>query len=124
MLHVRDTIIRVGDLSCPETFSKLRDTLSGPIASSVELTVQMAGSSSEEGVRRIKIERSLPKATPQSEVRDCNFYVEKDSIYIHWHSQVAAAVFAKLLKDAAAAGDDEMAESLHAQMRAEREDFV
>ena len=38
--------------------------------------------------------------------------------------QVTAAVFEKLLKDAAAAGDDEMTAALQAQIRAERDNFV
>ncbi len=40
------------------------------------------------------------------------------------HVQVADAVFEKLLKDAAAAGDDEMTAALQVQIRAERDNFV
>jgi hypothetical protein len=39
-------------------------------------------------------------------------------------AQTAAAVFEKLLRDAAAAGDEEMTAALQAQMREEKSSFV
>jgi hypothetical protein len=83
--------------------------------------VQVAGSSSGEGVKGIKIVRRLPRSNKKKEV----WVLELQRRASVDHTvQVTAAVFEKLLKDAAAAGDDEMTAALQAQIRAERDNFV
>ncbi len=83
--------------------------------------MQVAGSSSREGVKGIKIVRRLPKSNKKTEVWILELQKRAN---VDQTVQVTAAVFDKLLKDAAAAGDDEMTAALQAQIRAERDNFV
>lgn len=121
ILHPQDIILRIDGSPCPSCITKLQSCLRGTAGSTVELAVQVAGSSSGEGVKGITIVRRLPKSNKKKEV--CILESQKRAS-VDQTVQVTASVFEKLLKDAAAAGDDEMTAALQAQIRAERDNFV
>ncbi len=120
-VHPADVILRIDGAPCPSDLPRLKHRLRGAVGSTVELTVQVAGSSSAEGVRAYKILRRVAMPTRKAEVSEKRMQPRLECDH---RAQTAAAVFEKLLRDAAAAGDDEMTAALQAQMREEESTFV
>jgi hypothetical protein len=68
ILHPRDTVIQIDGSPCPSSLAQLKACLLGCAGSTIELMVQLAGSSSAEGVRVLRITRRIPRPTKNAEV--------------------------------------------------------
>ena len=79
ILYPRDTILRIDALPCPSSLAQLQACLKGSAGSTVELTVQMAGSNSAEGVRVIRIDRRPPRQTKNAEVSALPLHQRKNA---------------------------------------------